>query len=67
MFLREINEYLRSDLDAIEGVGPTLRKRLLRRFGSMTGLRKASASDIASVQGVGPNLATKIVRRLAGD
>jgi len=58
---------LRSDLDAIEGVGPTLRKRLLRRFGSMSGLRKATASDLASVQGVGPELAERVVRRLAHD
>jgi excinuclease ABC subunit C len=55
---------LRSDLDAIEGVGPTLRKRLLREFGSMKGLRAAKAGDIAAVRGVGADLAARIVRRL---
>jgi excinuclease ABC subunit C len=57
---------LRSDLDAIEGVGPTLRKRLLRHFGSMSGLRKVKTAEVASVKGVGSELAAKIVRRLSG-
>jgi excinuclease ABC subunit C len=56
---------LRSDLDLIEGVGPTLRKRLLRQFGSMKGLRAANAAEITEVRGVGADLAAKIVRRLA--
>jgi excinuclease ABC subunit C len=55
---------LRSDLDAIEGVGPTLRTRLLRHFGSMKGLRAAKADDIGAVRGVSADLAARIVRRL---
>ena len=54
---------LRSELDDIEGVGPTLRKRLLRHFGSMKMLRTASAEEIGKVKGVGPDLAARIARR----
>jgi len=55
---------LRSELDTIKGVGPTLRKRLLRHFGSMKGLRAASTEDVAAVRGVGPELADHIVKSL---
>ena len=57
---------LHSQLDGIPGVGPTLRKRLLRHFGSMKALNVASAEEIAAVQGVGPGLARRIAALLEG-
>jgi len=44
---------LTSELDSIPGVGPTLRKKLLRHFGSMKRLRGATAADIEKVKGIG--------------
>ena len=38
-----------SVLDSIPGVGPTRRKKLLTKFGSVDGLRQASLEDIAKV------------------
>ncbi|MFM7375547.1 MAG: helix-hairpin-helix domain-containing protein [Chthoniobacterales bacterium] len=38
---------------------------MLRVFGSVERLRKASVEDIAAVSGVGPNLATRIKAGLA--
>ena len=38
-----------SVLDSIPGVGPTRRKKLLTKFGSVDGLRQASLQDIAKV------------------
>jgi excinuclease ABC subunit C len=41
-----------SILDSIPGVGPKRRKLLLDHFGSLEGLRKATAEEIASVPGI---------------
>jgi excinuclease ABC subunit C len=44
---------LRSELDDIPGIGPTKRKRLLSRFGSVRGVRSASKAELAAVVGAG--------------
>jgi excinuclease ABC subunit C len=51
-------------LDEVEGVGPELRKRLLRRFGSVEGIRSASAEDLQDVEGVGEKTAETLASRL---
>lgn len=40
---------LASQLDSIPGVGPARRKALLKRFGSLDGIRAASAQELAEV------------------
>jgi excinuclease ABC subunit C len=42
---------LRSELDDIPGVGPTKRRALLSRFGSVRGVRGASEAELAAVVG----------------
>lgn len=42
----------RSVLDDIPGVGPTTRKKLLKAFGSVSDIQKASTADIAKVIGL---------------
>ncbi len=42
---------LHSELDEIAGVGPTKRKRLLTRFGSLRGVRSASEVELAALVG----------------
>jgi excinuclease ABC subunit C len=42
---------LRSELDDIPGVGPTKRRALLSRFGSLRGVRGASEAELAVVVG----------------
>jgi len=49
---------LRSELDGIPGVGPTKRRRLLTRFGSVRGVRGASVDELA--QAVGRAVAERI-------
>jgi excinuclease ABC subunit C len=56
---------LRSGLDAVPGIGPTLRKRLLRSFGSLKRLKQADAEAIAAVPGVGVKKAEAILEALA--
>jgi excinuclease ABC subunit C len=56
---------LRSRLSEIPGVGPTREKDLLRKFGSLRAIRKASTEELASVRGVGPTTARRILAALA--
>ncbi|HND33611.1 MAG TPA: helix-hairpin-helix domain-containing protein, partial [Myxococcota bacterium] len=56
---------LHSALDDVPGIGPTRRKALLTHFGSMSGLKKATAAQIAEVPGVGAALAEIIAEKLA--
>jgi excinuclease ABC subunit C len=51
---------IRSQLDSIPGVGESKRKALLRRFGSVAGVREASVEQIAAVPGIGMELASRI-------
>jgi len=51
---------VRSVLDDVDGVGPARKRALLRRFGSVRGIREASLDELAKVAGVGPALAERI-------
>ncbi|HYH27459.1 MAG TPA: helix-hairpin-helix domain-containing protein, partial [Actinomycetota bacterium] len=53
-----------SPLDEIPGIGPTRKRALLRRFGSLTRLARASEDEIAATPGVGRALAGEIKERL---
>jgi excinuclease ABC subunit C len=55
---------LRSELDDIPGVGPTRRKALLKRFGSVAAIRRATEDELAATPGIGPALARDIAVRL---
>jgi excinuclease ABC subunit C len=50
-------------LDEIPGVGPVTRKKLIRTFGSLQGVRQASQADIAAV--VGEALAATLYTQLS--
>ncbi len=65
-FHRELRskKRLRSQLDDIEGVGPTRRRALLAHFGSLKRIRESTAEEIAGVSGIGLELATAIKRAL---
>jgi excinuclease ABC subunit C len=55
---------LRSDLGDIPGIGPRRQTVLLRRFGSLQGVREASKEDIARVPGFSEALASRILTYL---
>jgi excinuclease ABC subunit C len=55
-----------SPLDEIPGVGPARKRALLRRFGSLARLSRATEEEIAATPGVGPALAGEISARLRG-
>lgn len=52
-------------LGEISGLGPSRVKELLKHFGSVAQLRKATPEQIAEVRGVGPTLAAAIFERLS--
>ena len=51
-------------LGEIPGLGPSRVKELLKHFGSVAQLRKATPEEIAEVRGVGPRLAAAVHERL---
>lgn len=53
-----------SILDDCPGVSQNRKSLLLRRFGSVSRLRKASAEEIAATEGIGPKLAEEVHRFL---
>jgi excinuclease ABC subunit C len=53
-----------SILDSIPGVGPTRRKALLTKFGSLDAIRRATLDEIASTHNIGPELAMVIKEEL---
>jgi excinuclease ABC subunit C len=57
---------LASPLDDVPGIGPTRKKALLKRFGSLARLSRASVDEIAATPGVGPGVARAVHARLTG-
>jgi excinuclease ABC subunit C len=43
---------LASTLDAVPGIGPTKRRRLLAHFGSIDAIKNASIEDLVAIQGI---------------
>ncbi len=48
---------LRSALDEVQGIGPKRKRELLRRFGSVRGIRSATLEELAAVPGMTLNQA----------
>jgi excinuclease ABC subunit C len=55
---------LKSVLDDIPGVGPAMKRKLIKHFGSIAAIKTADTAALEEVQGVGPSLATKITEAL---
>ena len=51
---------LRSPMDLVTGIGPKRKRTLLRRFGSLQGIREASVEDIASIPGLTRSIAIRL-------
>lgn len=55
---------LASKLDTIPGIGPSRRKELISRFGSIKGILEADASEIAKIKGISLDKANAIKAEL---
>jgi len=51
---------IKSALDEIPGVGPRRKQALIRRFGSVRGIREASVDEIAGTDGINLQLAERL-------
>ena len=56
-----------SPLEGIPGVGPARRRALLRHFGGLQEIRRATAEELAAVEGVSRKLAQDIYSALHGE
>jgi excinuclease ABC subunit C len=56
----------RSELEDIPGIGPSLRRALLRHFGSLQAIRGASISELSQVKGIGSDIAQRIHGHMHG-
>ncbi|MDF1544258.1 MAG: excinuclease ABC subunit UvrC [bacterium] len=55
---------VKSELDNISGIGPAKRMGLLKKFGSVAEIEKASAEQLAEVKGITAKLAAEILKEL---
>jgi excinuclease ABC subunit C len=55
---------VKSLLDDVPGIGVKRRNALLKTFGSIDGIRKASVEDIVRVKGMNPKIAEKVIGAL---
>jgi excinuclease ABC subunit C len=57
---------VQSQIDQVPGIGASRRKALIKTFGSVHGIRAASAEEIAAVPGMNRKLAETVKEHLAG-
>ena len=57
---RRQKEGLTSRLDVIPGIGPARRRALLKKFGSIEGIKNAPAEEIAEIKGITLEMAQSI-------
>ena len=51
---------LKSPLDNVTGIGPKRKRMLMRRFGTLKGIKEAAVDDLASVPGMTRSLAIRL-------
>jgi len=61
---RRTQRTITSELLNIPGVGPSRRRLLLERFGSLAGVRTASVAELGALPGFSPALADRILSHL---
>ena len=47
-------------LDIVPGIGPNLKRSLLRHFGSIQAIREATLEELSSAKGISRSLAQKV-------
>ena len=55
---------IKSSLDELSGIGAVRKKLLLRYFGSIEQIKRASINDLCEVSGIGKNTAKSIYREI---
>ncbi len=55
---------LRSPIDNVTGIGPKRKRMLMRRFGTLKGIKEAAIDDLAAVPGMTRSLAIRLKQTL---
>ena len=55
---------MQSSIDELSGVGSVRKKQLLRYFGSLEQIKRASIEDLSEVSGIGKIIAESIYRQI---
>lgn len=63
---RRTQRTITSALLEVPGIGPTKRRRLIERFGSLAGVKSASPAEIAALPGFSSEQAERILNHLRG-
>lgn len=58
------NNIAKSSLDEIKGIGPKKKQELLKKFGSVEGIKKARIEELLEIKGINQELAQKIKKEL---
>ncbi|MGF1503844.1 MAG: excinuclease ABC subunit UvrC [Anaerolineae bacterium] len=61
---RRVKRGMVSQIESVPGIGPARRKALLKQFGSLAAIRRASVEELAAVPGIGQELAETIKAEL---
>ena len=61
---KSIKSSIGSSIDKLSGVGGSRKKRLLRYFGSLEQIKRASIDDLSEVSGIGRITAKSIYKQL---
>lgn len=54
----------KSSLDEIKGIGPKKKQELLKKFGSVEGIKKAKIEELLEIKGINIDLAQEIKKQL---
>ena len=61
---RRSKNSLKSKLDSIQGIGPTKRKHLINKFGSVSKVAASDLDELMQIPGINKSLAIKILSEL---
>ena len=60
----KIVELLNSDIGVVKGIGEKKKQELLKKFGSIEGVKKADILEISKIKGITEELAKNIKKEL---
>jgi len=60
--IRKSNKY--SALDSVRGIGPIIKRSLLKKFKSLKGIKEASKSELMTIKNINETMATEIKKIL---
>ena len=57
----------RSELDKINGIGNTLKSRLMKKFKNISSIKKATPEELMTVEGINEKIIQEILKKFKND